>query len=238
MKVTKYPQSNFLIESKGSRILIDPGYLTFEKFNPSDFGTIQAVLITHQHPDHLEKQAARAFSGSEVPIYGNNDVASVLSKQAVEVNLTEPDKEFQIAGFNIRPIDIPHCQMLYCTKENKTLTAIEISSDKKCKNHPNLNPKYVDGPPNTGFVINGVLFHPGDGIELATLKVENAFIPINGPTIDFDRAWAFVDSLQAKQIIPMHYSHPTFLADPESFAGKNKGSVRVIILKDGESTEI
>src|SRR4030042_1473304 len=238
MKVTKYPQSNFLIESKGSRIVIAPGYLTFEKFNPSDFGTIQAVLITHQHPDHLEKQAARAFSGSEVPIYGNNDVASVLSKQAVEVNLTEPDKEFQIAGFNIRPIDIPHCQMLYCTEENKTLTAIDISRDKKCKNHPNLNPKYVDGPPNTGFVINGVLFHPGDGIKLDTLKVENACIPINGPTINFDRAWKLATSLEAKKVIPMHYSHPSFRADPNEFAKSNSEGTEVVVLKDGESTEI
>src|SRR3972149_1997847 len=104
MKITKYPQSNFLIESESTRILVDPGYLTFEKYTADDFGKINAI-------------------------------------------------------------DIPHCQLLYCQKCGRQLPANElIPKIKKCKIHPESDLDKVDGPPNTGFLINGILFHPGDGI--------------------------------------------------------------------------
>lgn len=238
MKITKYPQSNFLIEDNGSRVLIDPGFLTFEKYQPSDFESAQAVLITHQHPDHLDKKATETLSGLRIPIYGNSDVASVLSNESVQINVVESNKEFEAAGFRIKPIDLPHCKLLYCTQCSKQLTASEISPEKRCKLHPDAAPRLVDGPPNTGFVVNGVLFHPGDGIELATLKIENACIPINGPTINFDRAWKLITSLEAKRVLPMHYSHPSFRTDPDEFAKSKPEGIEVVVLENGESTEI
>ncbi len=238
MKITKYPQSNFLIEAHGNKILIDPGFLTFEKFKPCEFNSVQAILITHQHPDHLDKEAVKALSGLKIPVYGNSDVRSVLTSESVEINVVESNKEFTVAGFRIKPIDLPHCKLLFCFQCNKQLTASEISPQKKCKLHPDAQPKLVEGPPNTGFVINGVLFHPGDGIELDTLNIENACIPINGPTIDFNRAWKLIISLGAQRIIPMHYSHPSFLTNPSEFAKSKPDKVEVIVLKEGESTEI
>ena len=210
MKITKYPQSNFLIEEAGGRILIDPGNFTFEKYSIDDFHALDAILITHQHPDHLDKEAVKALKGLGTPVYGNSDVASVLGESSVEVNVVESNKELVVAGFKVKPLDLPHCKMLDGSP----------------------------GPPNTGFVVGGTLFHPGDGIEIAGLEVENAAIPIAGPTIDYDRAWKLAASLQAKRVIPMHYSSPRFPADPQEFAKANLGKVEVIILADGSSTEI
>ena len=238
MKITKYPQSNFLIESSGKRIIIDPGNLTFEKYKPADFGDLDAILITHSHPDHFHKEAVVKFIEQKVPLYGNHDVVKQFETDKFEVLKVEHGKEFEVAGFQIKPIDIPHFQLLYCEQDKKPLTADEITPDKRCKLHPDLEPGRVDGPPNTGFLVNGVFFHPGDGIEKAGLTIENAAIPINGPTIDFDRAWAFSNSLQAKKIIPMHYSHPTFKVDPHEFAKVSTGNTKVIVLNDGESTNI
>jgi len=240
MKLTKYPQSNFLIEKGGKKILIDPGYLTFEKYKPTDFGKLDAILITHQHPDHLDKEAIKTLSPLRIPIYGNSDVANVLSEDSVDVNVVESNTEFGAAGFRIKPVDLPHCKLLYCNQCGKQLTASEISPQKKCKLHSDVEPKLVAGPPNTGYVINGLFFHPGDGIKLQGWNADDAAIPINGPTIDFDVAWALSGSLQAKKIIPMHYSHPTFRTDPWEFAkAKPSGiDVEVIVLNDGESTKL
>ena len=190
--------------------MIDPGNFTFEKYSVDDFPTLDGVLITHQHPDHLDKEAVKALRGSGIPVYGNSDVASVLSSESVEVTVVEPHKEFQVAGFTIKPVDLPHCKMLDGS----------------------------DGPPNTGFVVNGAFFHPGDGIEIAGLAVENAAIPITGPTINYDRAWKLAQSLKAKRIISMHYSNPRFPANPHEFAKASPEKVEVIILADGGSTEI
>src|SRR3989344_8152011 len=101
MKITKYPQSNFLIEEGGKKILIDPGNFTFEKYQPESFRQIDATLITHQHPDHLDKEAVKALRGLGIPVYGNSDVASVLSGESVKVNVVESNKEFLVAGFTI-----------------------------------------------------------------------------------------------------------------------------------------
>lgn len=190
--------------------MIDPGNFTFESYRLEDFGQIDAILITHQHPDHLDKQAVKALKGSGVPIYGNSDVTSVLLTESVQVNQVEPNKEFGVAGFTVKPIDLPHCKMIDGS----------------------------DGPPNTGYVINGIFFHPGDGIELAGLEVKNAAIPITGPTINYDRAWKLAQSLKATRIIPMHYSNPKYNADPNRFADLRPKGKEVIILHDGEATAL
>jgi L-ascorbate metabolism protein UlaG (beta-lactamase superfamily) len=236
MKITKFPQSNFLIESQESRILIDPGIFTFEKYKPSDFGSLNGVLITHQHPDHLNNAAVKALSALGIGVFGNKDVASVLSPESVEVNIVKPNEEFKIGHFKIKPISLPHCKMLWCGICNDKISGENITLDKKCKIHPNEEPKQVDGPPNTGFLINKMFFHPGDGIELKGLKIDNASIPITGPTIDYKRAWDLANTLGAKRIIPMHYSNPAFKADPNEFARKNNGDSEVIVLGDREST--
>lgn len=239
MKITKFPQSNFLIEENNTRILIDPGYLTFEKFKTSDFGKLNAVLVSHRHFDHIDRQAAKIWQGKGVPIFGNFDVVQVLGEEDIKVNEIGIDQEFEIGALRIKTVDIPHCKLLFCKKCGKQLPANElIPKIKKCKLHPQEELSQVDGPPNYGFLIDDILFHPGDGTEIEGFSVENAFISINGPTIDFDVAWKFAKNLEAKRVIPMHYSHPTFLADPVEFAKLAKPGVEVKILADGESLEI
>lgn len=239
MRITKFPQSNFLIENEKTRILIDPGYLTFEKFRPEGFGNLDAILVSHRHFDHIDREAAKIWASVGVPIFGNSDVVEVLEEKSIRVKEIAPEQEFKIGEIKIKTVAIPHCQLLFCKKCAKQLPANEILPIvKKCKIHPEEELAQVDGPPNTGFVTDDVLFHPGDGIELEGLKVENAIVPINGPTIDFNAAWRFATGLLAKRIIPMHYSHPNFWADPAEFAKVGKFGIDVKILADGESTEI
>jgi L-ascorbate metabolism protein UlaG (beta-lactamase superfamily) len=173
-----------------------------------------------------------------VLVYGNSDVADVLSDELVEVNIAENGKEFQVAGFKTKPIDLPHCKMLWCRICDETVSGERVTRDKRCKLHPTIEPGQVDGPPNTGFLINSVFFHPGDGIELRSLKVDNAAIPITGPTISYEGAWNLAISLQAKKIFPMHYSNPAYIADPDKFASEKKGNAQVVILKNGETAQI
>jgi L-ascorbate metabolism protein UlaG (beta-lactamase superfamily) len=117
---------------------------------------------------------------------------------------------FKVAGFSVRAYELPHC----------------------------LTPT-GPGPQNTGYVIDGALFHPGDGKELEGLEVPNLALPIAGPDISILDAINFADQLQAKVVIPMHF-HSISL-DPKAFAqyaewGKRTFEVR--ILDDGESTEL
>lgn len=237
MKITKYPQSHFIVEYGSAKIMIDPGNLSFPKYSPTDFQNLTTILITHTHPDHLDINAIKQID-SKVPVYGNESVVAQLEKENIQATPVENGKEFTVGKVSVKPVDIPHCKLLYCTAEKKTLTAPEISRDKKCQAHPDLVPQTVDGPPNTGFIIDGAFFHPGDGIDPQDFQINSAAIPINGPTIEFENAWTLSDSLKANKIIPMHYTHPTFISDPTEFASYGKGDAEVIILEDGQSTEV
>lgn len=238
MKIIKYPQSNFLVEADGSRILIDPGILTFKKFKPQDFGSLDAIFVSHQHPDHLEIDSLKFWSDQGIKIYGNSDVVTLLSKESIKTKELTAGKEIKIGGFNIDPVDLPHFKNLWCNKCNDKVTPDTINNDKKCKLHPKEEPKKIDGPPNTGFIINELFFHPGDGMKVEDLSVKSASIPIGGPTVDYEMAWDFVDSLKAQAIIPMHYSIAAFGSDPREFSDKNPGSTKVAILEDEGYLEI
>ena len=206
MKVTKYPQSCLVLCKDGQCILIDPGTLVTSRYKLADLGLVEAVLYTHQHPDHFDPSILEELRRSNIEIYCNSDVADQIGGGATVIN----DKdEFVVAGFKIKAYDIPHFKL-----------------------PPNIKPV-----PNTGYVIDGHFFHPGDGVELEDLKVDDVALTIGGYGDDFlDRAAKFADSLEAKRIIPIHFEG-LFKPDPQDFVAKVEGD-RVIILKDGESVDL
>src|SRR3989344_5448954 len=135
MTIKKYPQSNLLISGATTKIMIDPGNVTFNNgFTPVQFQGLDGYLITHQHGDHMDPENIKEVVGKS-KVYGNSDVLAKLKELgvvAIEIKNKEP---FTVGEFEITPIDLPHGQL------------------------PGGNPV----PPNTGFLVNGILFHPGDG---------------------------------------------------------------------------
>ncbi len=209
MKVKKFPQSHLILEKNGKTLIIDPGYLTFEKgFKVSDFQGADLYLITHQHEDHLGSETIKEIAGDK-PVLGNSDVVKKLRDLGISDarELTNLE-EVEIEGFKIKAVDLPHFQ-----KEG------------------------VEMPPNTGFLIDGVFFHPGDGDKAPDIISENAAVPIGGASINFDTALEFIEGIGAKVVIPIHYD--VYKGDPEEFKklASNFG-VEVRPLNNGEETEI
>lgn len=113
----------------------------------------------------------------------------------------------EVAGFRIEPRDLPHVPMV----------------------------NGAAGPPNTGFLVDGELFHPGDGIELAQLQARLLALPIAGPSISFRDAYVFAEQVGASVVVPIH--HDVFIADPVMFA-KYCDVAEVVVLGPGESAEL
>lgn len=212
MTVKKYPQSHLIITNNlGKKLIIDPGYLTFEKgFKIEDFQEADVYLITHSHEDHLGPETIKDVVRDK-PVYGNSDVVVKLKECGVTGIEIKDKQEFSVEGFVIQAFDLPHFQ--------KPDTVM---------------------PPNTGFLIHGVFFHPGDGWKIEGVTSNSAAVPISGPPtgeIGFNQALTLAKSLGAKVVIPIHYDkYPADTVGFSKLAGKT--GIRVVTLNIGEETTI
>ena len=209
MKVTKFPQSCLLIQNNGHTILIDPGVHFLQSHSLDELKNVEAVLYTHQHSDHYDEKVANALLEQGVPIFANGATARLIGTEKVTV--VNDGDSFTAGGIEVVARELPHC----------------------------LLPDGSEGPQNTGYVMDGVLFHPGDGKEIEDLQVDNLALPITGPDISILDAVNFAKQVGAKVAIPIHYDG--IPADPNVFsayADKGNISCEVRVLADGESTDI
>ena len=73
MKITKYPQSCLLVETKGKKILIDPGTLKYKEEYFDVWNNVDIILITHKHADHCNTEILERISNS-IKIYSTKEV--------------------------------------------------------------------------------------------------------------------------------------------------------------------
>ncbi len=118
---------------------------------------------------------------------------------------------FSVPGFTVMPHDLPHCRV----------------------------PKVYGDVQNTGYVIDGTFFHPGDGVETSGVTVHDAAVPVAGPDISFYDAMELIKSIGAKRVIPIHYNDHHNLANLDHFKlYADEAEAEVIALGDGQSVEL
>lgn len=206
MKVTRYFQSCLLIEEVDARILIDPS--GHEKDHIGKLGRLDAVLYTHEHPDHFDAEMAQTFVEQGIaPVYANASTAKLIKASKTVV---KDGQEFKIKDVSVKAIELPHCLMIDGS----------------------------EGPQNTGYLINNKLFHSGDGKELDGLKVDILAGPITGPDVSLRDICAFANQVSAKTLLPVHYDYigtrPEILV---TFSGFYKQPFNIKIIPLGKSAE-
>jgi L-ascorbate metabolism protein UlaG (beta-lactamase superfamily) len=205
MRFTKFPQSCAVIEEPdGGRLLIDPGNVAMDAVAFDAFGSLDAVLFTHRHPDHFDPRALEAILERDLPIFTNADVCGLIDDGATQVHDGQP---FQAAGFDIVPRDLPHVVLV----------------------------NGAAGPPNTAYVIDGRLLHPGDAIEVNGVNVDAVAVPVAGPSISFRDAYVMLQRTGASTAIPIHYD--TFSANTALFE-KFVDIATVVVLDHGEWVDL
>lgn len=164
-------------------------------FDPGAYSTAQnsvknidIVLITHEHQDHLSMESLRT-------VMKNNPGVKVITNASVGEILGKENIPFEILG--------DHQNMIVQG------VAIEGFGEKHALIHDSL-PRIAD----TGYMIAGRFFYPGDAWHEPSRKVEILALPIVAPWMKLADALEYAQSIVPKVCFPVH---DAFLKQPHPF---------------------
>jgi L-ascorbate metabolism protein UlaG (beta-lactamase superfamily) len=179
MYLTKLGHSCFRIESGGTTLVLDPGGFS----DPDALAGADAVLITHEHPDHFvpERLAEAAAATPHLEIWTNASVCAQLADDERTADLTSrvhtvnPGDTFTVGpssgGLEAGSFDI------------------SVHGGEHAVIHPDI-PQIT----NVAFQLPGGLFHPGDSFTVPDVPVSTLLAPADAPwckiseTVDWIRA--------------------------------------------------
>jgi L-ascorbate metabolism protein UlaG (beta-lactamase superfamily) len=174
VRLTRYSHACVRLERDGAVLVLDPG--AFSERVALDGA--DAVLITHEHFDHLDVEALTEALGRNpaLRIYTHPEVTPNLGDLAPAVTEVQPGDDFEAAGFAVRTYGGLHAVI-----------------------HPDV-PRIS----NVGFFIEGV-YHPGDSFDVPTdAEVETLLVPISAPWSKLAEAVEFVRQVAPGRVHPIH----------------------------------
>ena len=187
LTLSKFRHSCLLIEVGGTRLLLDPGVFSsgFEPLND-----LAGVLITHQHPDHLDL-------GRLTTLLQANPQAQILADSASAAQLVD-------AGFSPTVVE---------GGDTATVdgVAIEVFGGK----HAEIAPG-VPVPPNVGYAIDGRFAYAGDAYMSPPEPVQVLAIPTLAPWLKASETVSFLQQVRPRSVVPVHEA---LLASPDLYYG-------------------
>jgi L-ascorbate metabolism protein UlaG (beta-lactamase superfamily) len=178
MRITHLGHACLLVEIADQRILIDPGAFAGDFLGVRD---LDAILVTHQHPDHLDPvrlpELVRACGG--VPVWCDPQSVKVLAD--VGVGATAHDGSVVTLGeVEIQPVGEVHA-LIHEDIPRIANVGVRLSAP---------------GEPT--------LFHPGDSLDGEPGEVDVLAFPLNAPWQRSREMTGFLRRLAAPHAVPVH----------------------------------
>jgi L-ascorbate metabolism protein UlaG (beta-lactamase superfamily) len=176
MKISKFGHACLLVEEGKARILIDPGAYSkgFEQLE-----NLSAVLITHQHPDHVTPEALASIRDNNptVAVYGDEGTVQIMTEKGdTAIKTIHSGEKFEVAGVAIAVYGTDHAII-----------------------HPS-----IPGIENVGYMIAGRFFYPGDNFTDPGVPVEILALPIGAPWLKISEVIDYAVAIAPKIAIPAH----------------------------------
>lgn len=171
MRIQKYTHACVRLEKGDQALVIDPG--TFSEAEPLDGAT--AVLITHEHPDHLDPTKLEKYA--DLPIYTNAAVAEQLADFGADrLNVVAEGSRFEIGSFQVSVHGALH----------------EVI-------HPDL-----PSVPNVGFLVDDSFFHPGDAFTVPDRPVQTLMVPVSAPWLKASDSVDYIRTVRPALALAVH----------------------------------
>lgn len=103
MKITKYPQSCLMVETKDKKILVDPGALKYQDDFLESWREADIILITHRHSDHIKKDI---LANINIPIYSTKEVQDAYPE--INFNIIKDGDIINLEGIKIEVVKAVH----------------------------------------------------------------------------------------------------------------------------------
>ena len=174
MLLTKFGHSCVRLEKDGARVVIDPGIWA----GPDVLAEASAVLITHEHVDHVDDEVVKAALATEpdLQLWASESVARQFAEFGDQVHAVHHGDAFDTAGFEVHVYGSDHAFLD---------TAVPIV-------------------PNTGFAVDGEVFHPGDSFTVPDDKIPTLLVPVSGPWLKFSDVAGYLRAFEPERAYWIH----------------------------------
>ncbi|HEX5465957.1 MAG TPA: MBL fold metallo-hydrolase [Candidatus Limnocylindrales bacterium] len=180
MRLVRYGHACARIEEDGRALVVDPGCWT----EPAALAGAQAVLITHEHEDHIDPGplAAAMAASPALRVYGPAAALATVvaaadgapqSDRLVPVHVGE---RFDAAGWSVRAFGGRHAPIW--------------------QGRPDVA--------NLSYLVDERVYVPGDALVPPGVPVDRLFVPVHGSWMKTDEAIAFARAVAPRHIHPIH----------------------------------
>jgi L-ascorbate metabolism protein UlaG (beta-lactamase superfamily) len=176
MELTKHEHACVAFEKEGASFVIDPG-----AFSPNAADIIsgaEAVLLTHEHFDHVHEAAINAALAArpDLRVYAPASLADTFGAHPGQFTAVSAGDELKVAGFTVSVHGTTHAS---------------IHAD-------------IPAVPNVGYLVDETVYHPGDAYFVPEVSVGTLLLPTSGPWMKTGEAADYVRAVRPDRVIQIH----------------------------------
>jgi L-ascorbate metabolism protein UlaG (beta-lactamase superfamily) len=174
MQLTKLGHACVRLQKDGATLVIDPGIWS----GADVLAGANAVLVTHEHADHLDADAVRGALASDrgLQLWANSLVAGQFAHFGEQVHVVADGDSFTAAGFEVHVHGRDHAQIM---------PSVPVIA-------------------NTGFAVDGAVFHPGDSFTVPQERVGTVLVPVSAPWLKFSEVAVYIEAVGADRGFAIH----------------------------------
>ncbi|MDQ2758828.1 MAG: MBL fold metallo-hydrolase [Actinomycetota bacterium] len=179
MRLTHLGHACLLVEVAATRVLLDPGTFSsgFEGLTRLD-----AVVVTHQHADHLDRGRLPALlaANPEAVVLADPESVRLLTDDGVAAVTLVEGERVTVRDVTLQPVGQRH--------------AVNHDGVRCCTNVGVV--VRTEGEPS--------LYHPGDAYDGQPGDVDVLAVPVNAPWCRVSESIDFVRRIAPRTITPIH----------------------------------